>query len=72
MTDFCNDCQAECWYYVTCSECHGSGIWQGCAINGIIEPNWIGLHHPLNLLESCPTCGGYREIIVYCPHYFDE
>ena len=66
---YCEDCQSECRINVKCPECLGSGIWIGNAVGGIDEPNWFGMRHPLNLLESCPVCFGKREIIIRCPFY---
>ena len=60
----CEDCSAPCYEEVRCPECE-SGIWQGCAINGISEPNFFGLQHPLNLTETCPTCRGRKYVRVF-------
>lgn len=65
----CEGCTASrC--YIPCPECSQSGIFIGAGINGIREPNFYGLEHPLNLLESCRLCGG--EKIIYCPDYKKE
>lgn len=62
----CKSCPEPCFEEVRCQECQVSGIWQGCAINGISEPNWFGLQHPLlNLTETCPMCRGRRYVRVF-------
>lgn len=65
----CDGCDDACCWEEVCQECNGTGIWQGCAINGIAEANWYGLPHPLNLLESCPACKGEGRILFCCEYY---
>ena len=53
MNNPCDSCNGICWQEITCPECLGSGIWQGCAINSISIATWYGLQYPLNLLRTC-------------------
>lgn len=61
----CDDCDEPCYQEVRCDHCNGSGVGQICAINGISQPTWFGLQHPLNLTEACPACRGRKYIRVF-------
>ena len=69
----CNrDCdEAYCYTWKRCPDCLGSGISKLFAINGISEPNFFGLKHPVGLDKMCPTCGGRKRIITWYCEYYD-